>query len=289
MKSNGPTTVPAVSTETSYDGRASDEREVPALTVVMNLVEPDRAGEVAPFDHDGIHVLGRDGDDSSTVVFFQIRAGDRLGCGPLLGNALSRKQATFDVRGDEIVVENTGQLDMRVNGIDVKGKRRLAENDVIEILKHSSYLFSMRRTTPRAPIGYPAFGFGLADPFGIVGESDAVWALREALVFAAALGDHVLVHGESGTGKDLAARAIHALSMRSRGPLIECNVASIAPTLVSAAIFGNLKNYPNPGMAENEGFIGAAAGGTLFLDEVGEVADDVLGAIPASPKRRRSR
>ena len=86
----------------------------------------------------------------------------------------------------------------------------------------------------------------------------------------------MLVRGESGTGKELCAAAIHGLSARGARPLVARNAATFPAGLVDAELFGNAKNYPNPGTAERDGLIGEADGTTLFLDEIGE--------LPAAPQ-----
>jgi two-component system nitrogen regulation response regulator GlnG/two-component system response regulator HydG len=105
----------------------------------------------------------------------------------------------------------------------------------------------------------------------MVGESPALWALRDDLAFAAAARKHVLLLGESGAGKELAARAIHALSDRGHRSLAARNAATLPEGLVDAELFGTAKNYPNPGTPERSGLVGEADGSTLFLDEIGEL------------------
>jgi DNA-binding NtrC family response regulator len=83
---------------------------------------------------------------------------------------------------------------------------------------------------------------------------------------------HVLIHGPSGTGKELSARALHELSGR-KGALVTRNAATLPAGLVDAELFGNLKGYPNPGMPERSGLVGAAHGGTLFLDEFADLPE----------------
>jgi len=85
----------------------------------------------------------------------------------------------------------------------------------------------------------------------------------------------VLLAGASGTGKELAARAIHAISRRAKRPLVSRNAATFPAGLIDAELFGNVKNYPNPGMPERPGLVGQADGGTLFLDEIAELPLDM--------------
>jgi two-component system response regulator PilR (NtrC family) len=81
----------------------------------------------------------------------------------------------------------------------------------------------------------------------------------------------VAIHGESGSGKELAARAIHDASSRSRQPFIAVNCGAIPETLMEAEFFGYRKGAFTGAERDREGFFQAAAGGTLFLDEVAEL------------------
>jgi DNA-binding NtrC family response regulator len=116
--------------------------------------------------------------------------------------------------------------------------------------------------------------FGEPDADDMLGESPPIWALRDRLAFVARTNKHVLVLGQSGSGKELAARAIHRQS-GARGALVALNAATLPPGLIDAELFGNLKNYPNAGQPERVGLVGEADGGTLFLDEIGELSEDV--------------
>jgi two-component system nitrogen regulation response regulator GlnG/two-component system response regulator HydG len=104
-----------------------------------------------------------------------------------------------------------------------------------------------------------------------VGESPAAYRLRDLAAFHAKASTNVLLLGPSGSGKELAARAIHRLSRRADRPWVARNAATFPAGLIDAELFGNPRNYPNPGMAERPGLIGQADGGTLFLDEIGEL------------------
>jgi two-component system nitrogen regulation response regulator GlnG/two-component system response regulator HydG len=85
----------------------------------------------------------------------------------------------------------------------------------------------------------------------------------------------VLLTGESGSGKELVARAIHDRSTRSARKLVVRNAATLPSGLIDAELFGNIANYPNVGMPERPGLIGEADGSTLFLDEIGELPADL--------------
>lgn len=164
-----------------------------------------------------------------------------------------------------------GRAPMRINGQETKDGL-LRDGDVVE-LHNAAVYFVTRRPKVLPGSSVAAFAFGRPDPFGLVGESPAAWALRNAYAFAASTDRHVLVLGESGSGKELAARSIHGLSDRRDRPFIARNAATMPDTLIDAELFGNAKNYPNPGMAERAGLIGEADGSTLFLDEIGDLPE----------------
>jgi transcriptional regulator with PAS, ATPase and Fis domain len=103
-------------------------------------------------------------------------------------------------------------------------------------------------------------------------EMDGVFRLIERV---ARTDCTVLVRGESGSGKELAARAIHALSARSRGPFRAVNCATLSPTLLESELFGHVRGAFTGAVANKEGLFKAADGGSLFLDEVAEMPLDI--------------
>ena len=119
----------------------------------------------------------------------------------------------------------------------------------------------------------------LSNDLGLVGKSAALVHLRETLQRFAPTTATVVVLGETGTGKELAARAIHALSPRTTRPFVTANVAAIPESLIASELFGHERGAFTGAHARHTGLFEQAHGGTLFLDEVGETAPDVQAAL----------
>lgn len=105
---------------------------------------------------------------------------------------------------------------------------------------------------------------------GIVGNSDSIVALRKDIVRVAPTDLNVLVTGETGTGKDLVARAIHRVSGR-RGRFVPVNCGAIPEELLASQLFGHERGSFTGADRRHAGFLEQAADGTLFLDEIGEM------------------
>ncbi len=104
---------------------------------------------------------------------------------------------------------------------------------------------------------------------GIVGKSQAMKDLVSLLERIAPSDVPILIEGESGTGKDLLARAAHAMSSRAAGPYVALNMSAIPENLAEAELFGHEKGAFTGAEQARAGFFAEADGGTLFLDEVG--------------------
>ena len=110
------------------------------------------------------------------------------------------------------------------------------------------------------------------EQYEIVGSSRAVKQVIERIEKVAPTDARVLITGENGTGKELVARAIHALSPRARGPFVEVNCAAIPTELIESELFGHMKGSFTGAFADRAGKFELADGGTLFLDEVGDMS-----------------
>lgn len=132
------------------------------------------------------------------------------------------------------------------------------------------------------PSGKRYAGFDTADPSPTspqpgeaLGQSEAFLAFQERLSRVAPIGRPVLIVGERGTGKELAAKRLHYLSKRWDGPLVELNCAALAPTLIETELFGHEPGAFTGAAGRRQGRFEAADGGTLFLDELGNIPVEV--------------
>jgi DNA-binding NtrC family response regulator len=110
-----------------------------------------------------------------------------------------------------------------------------------------------------------------ADRLGLVGESEALWTLRDEIRSVAQFGRTALVNGPTGAGKELVARALHRESPRAGGPFVPVNCAALPETLVESVLFGHKRGAFTGADTEEKGLFRSADGGTLFLDELGEL------------------
>jgi transcriptional regulator with GAF, ATPase, and Fis domain len=247
------------------------------LCLAWSLAEPGRVGEVALMPGPRA-VLGRGAgspeDDGPRLRFGRWRPGGVEEGEALAGQGVSRLQLRLRTRSGGLEVENVGRAPLRLNGA-VTPRAAVGAGDVLQVDRQLVMLVVAR---PRGLLSRggppPTFAFGEPDASGIVGEAPATWVLRDEVALAARRTGHALVVGQSGTGKELIARALHACGARSVGPFVARNAATLPAGVLDAELFGNAKNYPNAGMAERPGLVGEAHGGTLFLDEIGELSPE---------------
>ncbi len=105
----------------------------------------------------------------------------------------------------------------------------------------------------------------------LVGESDAIRALHEQITLAARTPSNVLITGESGVGKELVARAVHADGSRHGATFVAVNCGAIPEALLESQLFGHVRGAFTTAVQANQGLFVAANQGTLFLDEIGEM------------------
>ena len=106
----------------------------------------------------------------------------------------------------------------------------------------------------------------------MIGESYAMRQLREQVAMAAPTNGRVLIYGENGTGKELVARTIHALSRRRGNAFVEVNCAAIPEELIESELFGHVRGSFTGAVTDRRGKFELADGGTIFLDEIGDMS-----------------
>ncbi len=116
---------------------------------------------------------------------------------------------------------------------------------------------------------------GEGDAFALLARCKGLASVLEQVRKVASTSTTVLLHGETGTGKELIARAVHELSPRRTGPLVRVNCAALSPSLIESELFGHEKGAFTGALQRRTGRFELADGGTLLLDEVGEVPPEM--------------
>lgn len=132
-----------------------------------------------------------------------------------------------------------------------------AEKQIQRLIQETEYLREAVRELP---------GHG-----ELIGRSDAMKAVIDSIKQVAPTDSTVLIHGETGTGKELVARSIHRASKRANEPLITVNCAAIPANLIESEFFGHEKGAFTGETTRREGRFALAEDGTIFLDEIGEL------------------
>ncbi|HEY9421157.1 MAG TPA: sigma 54-interacting transcriptional regulator, partial [Thermoanaerobaculia bacterium] len=156
-----------------------------------------------------------------------------------------------------------------VNGEPVAGERDLS---AAEVEQGAVLLLANRVVVVLSLIDPSASGL---PGFGLIGESAPMLRLRQEIRRVAGLDIPVLLRGETGTGKELAARALHDAGPRRGRLYLAVNMAAVPPTLAAAELFGAARGAYTGADRKRDGYFQRADGGTLFLDEVGETPPEV--------------
>ena len=202
-------------------------------------------------------------EDSPDVIFLDIWMPKRDGLDTLAELKRARPEAAV------IMISGHGTIDTavkatRLGAYDFIEKPLSLEKTLVTVtraLEHTRLERENANLKARLDVGSE-----------IIGESEAMRALREQIVTAAPSSGRVLIHGENGSGKELVARAIHALSARREQPFVEVNCAAIPEELIESELFGHEKGAFTGAVARRRGKFETADGGTLFLDEIGDMS-----------------
>jgi transcriptional regulator with PAS, ATPase and Fis domain len=118
-----------------------------------------------------------------------------------------------------------------------------------------------------------------ADTLQLVGTSPAIEAVREEIGYASKCDAKVLITGESGVGKEVVARLIHASSARRQHPLVTVNCAALTETLLETELFGHVRGSFTGAFRDHPGVLQQAHRGTVFMDEIGETSPRMQGLL----------
>lgn len=225
---------------------------------------------------EGLKAAGSDGYD---LVLLDVYLPD--------GNGLDALPRFIETESTPEVIIVTGmgnedgaELAIRSGAWDYIEKVSTAQNMSLSILRALQY-----REAKRA---HASSRFVL-DRVGIIGSSPRMGAVLDLLAKAAVTDANVLITGETGTGKELFAEAIHRNSSRDGKPFVVLDCSVLPETLVESTLFGHEKGAFTGADRTKEGLIKQADGGTLFLDEVGELPSSVQRAFLRVLEQRRFR
>lgn len=156
----------------------------------------------------------------------------------------------------------------------VDSMRMGAVDYIAKPFDHDEMVSAVKRVIGKAQASLrakPGTSEGDGKVTGMIGSSDVMKGLYNRIAKVAPTDATVLVHGETGTGKELVARSLHEQSKRHKELMISVNCAAIPETLIESELFGHEKGAFTGAASTREGLVAAADGGTLFLDEIGEL------------------
>jgi transcriptional regulator with PAS, ATPase and Fis domain len=216
---------------------------------------------------DGVIAINRSGDitfvDSKAAQIFGIQIENAKGCsweevldiGPDATDAL-RKLLTGNQRGPIVIGLDRMNIEMEVRKSSVPD----SPNEVALIMSDVTELNQMRTILDADTIKY-----------GIVGRSPAIRQVIDKVEKVAPLDIPVLIGGETGTGKDLVANAIHTISARKAGAFVAINCGALSESLLNSQLFGHRRGAFTGAIEDHAGLFESANGGTVFLDEIGDM------------------
>ncbi len=234
----------------------------PAIQATLRGVLEDEGYRITAVGS-GDDALAVVADESPDLVFLDIWMPGRDGLQTLAD--LKRQRAELTV----VMISGHGTIETAVKAT------RLGAYDFIEkplSLEKTLLIVSRALEHARLERENASLRERLEERWTIIGESPPIRGLREQIATAAPTTGRVLIHGENGSGKELVARAIHALSARHDRTFVEVNCAAIPEELIESELFGHEKGAFTGALSRRRGRFEMADGGTLFLDEIGDMS-----------------
>lgn len=246
---------------------ATSDAKILSLGIIWHK-DVGRIGGIAPlkFDHANTMELSR-----LTPLFQNLEGGANS---PLLDQHLSRSPVVIQRlknREFKFTLPPKQQL-VRINGKLVKDSATVSLDDLdgsIVIVIANSVVLALFESSILSRNNM------LRENFGLLGVSKEISFIREMTTRVSKLNAPILIRGETGTGKELVAKAIHQQSPRSNKPMTSVNMAAMIPNLAVAELFGTKKGAFTGASEDRPGLFEQANDGILFLDEIGDTPRDV--------------
>jgi len=250
-------------TELVRTKEGADELRLPGLRLVV-IAGPDQGLE---------HAAKRGTIRIGTGANADLKLTDR---------AVSRAHCELRLRASEVrIVDLESRNGTRVDGVGVYDAR-LGPASLVTIGETT-----IRAVTEDEPVVIP---ISKNERFGaLLGRSLAMREVFAILERVAVADVNVLVEGETGTGKELAAEGIHRHSPRRKGPFIAIDCGAIAETLIESELFGHVRGSFTGAQSDRRGAFEEAHGGTLFLDEIGELPIELQPKLLRALEKREIR
>jgi two-component system nitrogen regulation response regulator NtrX len=209
----------------------------------------------------GLEILGR---ETINLVFLDVLL-------PKMGGmeALERVRREWP-EIEVVVISGHANVDMAVRAVKLGAfdflEKPLSLDKVLTVCRNALALQNLREENRNLK------KMSLAGEDEIIGTSAEINQVKILIQQAAASDARILITGENGTGKEMAARSIHRLSSRADRAFVEVNCAAIPDTLIESELFGHEKGAFTDAVSGRKGRFELAAGGTLFLDEIGDMS-----------------
>ncbi|MBL7684706.1 MAG: sigma 54-interacting transcriptional regulator [Deltaproteobacteria bacterium] len=197
-------------------------------------------------------------------------------------NAVSRHHLMIELRGDSFVLKDLDSTNGSfINDMRVR-EAYLSPGDVIGLGNTQIEFISFDEKIQIEPSTKTAFG-------QMVGKSRKMRQIFGILEKISPTLATVIIQGETGTGKELVARAIHQHSLRKEKPFVVFDCSAVAPSLIESELFGHEKGSFTGAIKDRKGAFEAANGGTIFLDEIGELTLDLQPKLLRALEQREIR